>query len=68
MAAETQYTPNTGLATINTANSNVDGSGTLGTVLTADANKKGTFIKSVTVKASTDTAQGMVRLFIMTDL
>lgn len=62
MAAETQYTFNTGMARISIANSNLDGTGTLGTVLTAAAN--GTFIKTVTVKAQTNTTQGMVRLFI----
>lgn len=62
MAAETQYTANTGMTTISTANANLDGTGTLGTVLTAAAN--GTLIKSVTIKAQVSTTQGMVRLFI----
>lgn len=62
MAAETQYTMNTGMVRISTANSNLDGTGTLGTVLTAAVN--GTFIKTVTIKAQTNTTQGMVRLFI----
>lgn len=62
MAAETQYTANTGMATISTANANLDGTGTLGTVLTAAAN--GTLVKSVTIKAQVTTTQGMVRLFI----
>jgi len=62
MAAETQYTMNTGQVTISTANSNLDGTGTLGTVLTAASN--GTLIKTVTVKAIVSTTQGMVRLFI----
>lgn len=61
MAAETQYTANTGCVTISTANTNLDGSGTLGTVLTAAAN--GTLIKSVIIKAQTNTTQGMIRLF-----
>lgn len=65
MAAETQYTPNTGLVTISTANPNLDGTtGTYYTVLTADAGKNGTLIKTVTIKATTNTSQGMVRLFI----
>jgi hypothetical protein len=64
MAAETQYTANTGIVTISMSNSNRDGTGTLGTVLTAGSN--GTLIKTVTVKAvgSTGTSQGMIRLFI----
>jgi hypothetical protein len=56
------YTVNTGLVTISTANSGLDGSGTLGTVLTAASN--GTYIKTVTIKAQTRALQGMIRLFI----
>lgn len=62
MAAETQYTANTGLVAISTANTNLDGTGTLGTVLTAASN--GTLVKSVTIKAQGNTTQGMVRLFV----
>lgn len=62
MAAETQYTANTGMATISTANSNLDGTGTLATILTGAS--YGTLIKTVTVKAIVNTTQGMVRLFI----
>ena len=62
MAAETQYTANTGLVAISTANTNLDGTGTLGTLLTAAAN--GTLVKSVTIKATTNTTQGMIRLFV----
>lgn len=66
MAAETQYTANTGMVKISTANANLDGSGTLGTVITGASN--GTLIKNVIIKATgtgaTSTAQGMVRLFI----
>ena len=62
MAAETQYTANTGMVTISTANSNLDGTGTLGTLLTAASN--GTLINSITCKAQGNTTQGMIRLFI----
>ncbi|MCA0429267.1 MAG: hypothetical protein LCH32_02065 [Bacteroidetes bacterium] len=63
MAAETQYTANTGVVTLSTANSNLDGTGTLGLLLTASA--YGTLIKTITVKAQqTTTTQGMVRIFI----
>lgn len=62
MAAETQYTANTGLALISTANTALDGTGTLGTVLTAAAN--GTLIKNITVKGIVNTTEGMVRLFL----
>ncbi len=62
MAEETQYTASTGCATISTANSNLNGSGVLGTVLIAAAN--GTLIKSVSIKATSSTSVGMVRLFV----
>jgi len=64
MAAETQYIANTGMVQISTANSNLDGSGTLGTVITANGSKNGILIKTVTVKSIQTTTQGMVRLFI----
>ena len=58
-----KYTANTGIAIINTANTALDGSGTLVTLLTAASN--GTFVKNVIVKSSSgNTAQGIVRLFI----
>ena len=66
MAAETQYTANTGKVLISTANSNLDGTGTLGTVLTAASN--GTLIKAITVKAQVNTTEGMVRLFLFISL
>lgn len=62
MAEETQYTANTGIATLTSANPNLDGSGTLGTVLTAASN--GTLIKTITVSSNGDCIQGMIRLFI----
>lgn len=62
MAEETQYTASTGLVSIATANGERDGTGTLGTVLTGAAN--GTLIKSVLIKAITNTTQGMIRLFV----
>ena len=63
MAAETQYTANTGMVSISTANANLDGTGTLGTVLTAGA-LNGCQVASVTVKAAGTVTEGMVRLFI----
>jgi hypothetical protein len=62
MAAETQYTANTGNGIVSTANANLDGTGTLATILTAAS--EGTIIKSITIKAHVTTTQGMVRLFI----
>jgi len=62
MAAETQYTANTGMVQIATANTNLDGTGTLGTLLTADDN--GTLVESITVKATGNTTHGMIRIFL----
>ena len=62
MAEETQYTAKTGIAQINTANTALDGSGTL--TLVINGASKGTLIKTVTIKAVGATTKGMVRLFI----
>lgn len=63
MAEETQFTANTGMQTISTANSNLDGTGTLSSAIITGASN-GTLINTVTIKAQTNTSQGMVRLFI----
>jgi len=59
---------NTGLVTINTANPYIDGSGTLGTLITAisasPGDNIGTVVKRIVIKAQETTTQGMVRLFI----
>ncbi len=58
-----KYTANTGMGIVTTANTGLDGTGALVTILTAAAN--GTFIKTVTVKTqSVGINQGMLRLFI----
>lgn len=57
-----KYTANTGTTLISTANSNLNGTGTLGTVITAASN--GTLITRVFIKATTTVTRGMVRLFI----
>lgn len=58
-----KYTANTGIGIVTTANINLDGSGDLCLVLSATSN--GTFIKTVTIKTTSDIInQGMVRLFI----
>jgi hypothetical protein len=56
------YTDNTGMALISTANTNLDGTGTIATVLTAASN--GTLIRTITIKAIGSTTQGMVRLYV----
>ncbi len=62
MAEETKFKARTGLVTISTANSNLDGTGTMGTLLTAGSN--GTYIKSIIIKAQEAVSKGMIRLFI----
>lgn len=62
MAEETQYTAKTGIVQISTANSNLDGTGTLGNVITGAA--YGTLIKTISIKAIVTTTKGMVRLFV----
>ena len=55
-------TPNLGIAAISTANTNRDGTGTIGTVLTAGAS--GSRIDAVMLKATGTTTAGMIRLFV----
>lgn len=57
-----KYIALTGITAISTANSNLDGTGSMGTVLTA-AND-GTIINSITVKSTGNNSEGMIRLFI----
>jgi hypothetical protein len=62
MAAETQYTANTGVVTIATANTALDGTGTLGTLLTGASN--GTLVKQIIFKAQVTTTEGILRVFV----
>lgn len=55
-------TVNDGVVAISTANTNRDGTGTMGTVLTAGAD--GTRIEKVVIEATGTTTAGMVRLFL----
>ncbi|MBK9108643.1 MAG: hypothetical protein IPM92_09850 [Saprospiraceae bacterium] len=59
---ELKYIANTGFVTISTANSNLDGTGTTTLLLTAGNN--GTLLKTLIIKAQTNTTQGMVRFFL----
>jgi hypothetical protein len=54
--------PQIGAVVISTANTALDGSGTVGTVLTAGAS--GTRIDRIRVQATTTTTAGRVRLFL----
>ncbi|MCW3071901.1 MAG: hypothetical protein JWO44_1791 [Bacteroidetes bacterium] len=58
-----KYTASTKWATISTANSNLDGTGSISSVITGASN--GTFVKSVIIKALGNTTRGIVRIYIM---
>jgi hypothetical protein len=60
-----KYTANTGMALLQTGNSNLDGTGTVYSVLTAASN--GTLIKSITIQARGTTTRGMIRFYIADD-
>jgi hypothetical protein len=62
MAEETQYTAKNGIAVIATANSNLDGTGTIGSIITAASN--GTLIKRLYLKATGNTTEGMIRIYV----
>ena len=64
MATFPQYaaTPKVGMAAISTANTNRDGTGTLGTVFTAGAS--GSRIDNIDVVGVANTAAGIVNLFL----
>lgn len=67
MSSQVLRYANTGVATISTANDNLNGTGTLGTILAANNSSEGfvgTMIDSITIKATQSTTEGMVRLFI----
>ena len=55
-------TPKVGSVLISTANTNRDGTGTLGTVFTAGSS--GSRIDSIVIQSSVTTTAGMIRLFI----
>lgn len=57
-----QFTANSGVVNISTANSNLNGTGSTTLVLTAGAS--GAMLKSVIIKATQPTTQGMVRLYV----
>lgn len=61
-AANYASTPKCGIGQISTANTNRDGTGTIGTIFTAGAS--GSRIDAISLKAVGTTTAGMVRLFI----
>ena len=64
MASTPAYaaTPKVGIGQISTANTNRDGTGTIGTVFTAGSS--GSRIDAIDIKATGTTTAGMIRLFI----
>lgn len=64
MATSPQFaaTPLVGVAQVSVANTNRDGTGTLGTVVSAGAS--GSRIEEIVVEATGTTTAGMVRLFV----
>ena len=57
----------TGNGSVSTANTALDGSGTIENIFTADPDANGAIIRSIAIKALQSTHQGMVRLFISPD-
>jgi len=57
-----KYTVKICAALLSTANTNLDGTGTLVTLITAASN--GTMIKRITIKARGTTTQGMIRFYL----
>lgn len=55
-------TPRCGVAQITTANTNLDGTGTIGTIFTAGSS--GSRIDAINIKATGNTTAGMIRLYI----
>lgn len=55
-----KYSATTAIAEISTANSNLDGTGTLADLVTAG---NGTIVKRIIIKAQGTTTEGMVRIF-----
>lgn len=64
MASTAQFAsnPKVGIVNISTANTNRDGTGTIGTVFTAGTS--GSRIDKISIQARATTTSGMVRLFI----
>lgn len=57
-----KYTARTSIAVINTANSNLDGTGTISVLISPSG--YGTLVTRIIIKAQGNTTQGMVRVFL----
>lgn len=62
MTPEYSAVPNTGIASVTTANTNRDGTGTIETVLTAGAS--GSRIEKISIKATATVSAGMIRFYV----
>lgn len=62
MLSNTQRFPRLGRVSISTANPNLDGTGTISSLVTAG--NDGTLVKSITIKSTGVNSQGMIRIFI----
>lgn len=58
---------NTGIGIVSAANPNLDGTGTIVTILQAGGSANGTLVKNVTIKALQSTHEGAVRIFVSPD-
>jgi hypothetical protein len=56
------YTANMSIAAISTANTNLDGTGSISTLITAASN--GTLVTDINITATGTTTRGMIRFFI----
>jgi hypothetical protein len=57
-----KYTANTGVGLLSVANANIDGTGTLVTIITGNSN--GTLVKTITCKGTVSTTRGMIRIYV----
>lgn len=63
-SVEFLYTASMSFGIVNTANANVNGTGSVITIITGGAS--GTLVKSLIVKSITNTAVGMIRIYVST--
>lgn len=63
LAERIKFAGNTKVSVLSTANSNLDGTGTIVTLITGATS--GTLVKRITIKAQGNTTQGMIRLFFI---
>lgn len=62
MNERAKYTANTGVGLLSTANANIDGTGTLVSIITGASN--GTLVRTITCKGTATTSRGMIRIYV----